>query len=156
MSSDLDDVDFGILYSLQEDARRNTNADVAERVGVSATTVRKRIRRMEEAGVIQGYAPTIDYELAGFPLRVLFVCTAPISERERLVRGVLDVEGVVSVDEIMSGRQNVHAQVVAHSNDAVTRIARRLDEIGLEVVDEVLVRSEYARPSVRFETANEE
>jgi hypothetical protein len=111
---------------------------------------------MEESDVIRGYAPTLDYELAGFPFRVLFVCTAGISEREGLVTRAPGTNGVVSVQEIMSGRRNVHVQAVAPSNEGFTQIARALDELGLEVLDEVLVRDEYSQPSARFEAFREE
>jgi DNA-binding Lrp family transcriptional regulator len=85
VATELDGVDFGILRAIQEDARNNTNREVADRVGVSATTVRKRLASMEGTGVRRGYAPTVDDGLAGFPLRVLYVCTPKISEREELV-----------------------------------------------------------------------
>jgi DNA-binding Lrp family transcriptional regulator len=40
---------------------------------VSASTVRNRIDRLEEAGVIEGYYPKINYERANFPLHVLLL-----------------------------------------------------------------------------------
>lgn len=59
---ELDELDRGILHCLQEDARNNSAADIAEKVGVTANTVRNRIQRLEEEGVIQKYTPIIDYE----------------------------------------------------------------------------------------------
>lgn len=152
MSDDgLDDVDQAIIYALQENARDNTNAEISERVGVSASTVGKRIKRLEDSGVIKGYRPEIDYEKAGFPLHVLFVCTAPITERENLIRQTLGIEGVVNVRELMTGESNVHIQVVGASNDEVTRIAHAIDKIGYAVHNEILLRGEYNQPSVRFD-----
>lgn len=46
---DLDGIDEGILYLLQRDARRITTKEMTEQVGVSASTVRNRIDRLEEA-----------------------------------------------------------------------------------------------------------
>jgi DNA-binding Lrp family transcriptional regulator len=47
--------------------------EIAEEVDVSASTVRNRIDRLEEAGVIEGYYPKINYERANFPLHVLLL-----------------------------------------------------------------------------------
>lgn len=49
---ELDEVDRGILYLLQKDARHNTNKEIGDAVGVSPGTVRNRIENLEEAGVI--------------------------------------------------------------------------------------------------------
>ena len=152
----LDEVDHAILTALQEDARHNTNAAISDRIGVSPSTVSKRLAGLESAGVITGYTPTLDYERAGFPLEVLFLCTAPIPERERLVEQTLSVDGVVNVRELMTGRENVHIQVIGGSKEEITRIAHRLDELGYTVADEILLRSEYSRPSVRFDHADAE
>lgn len=148
---ELDQIDRDILHALQKDARRNTNAEISERVDVSASTVGKRISRLEDRDVIKGYQADLDYELAGFPLQVLFICTAPIAEREALVDAALGIEGVVNVRELMTGRANVHIQVVGASNDDITRIAYALDDLGYAVSDEILMRNEHTQPSIRFD-----
>lgn len=143
----VDEIDRAILRALQENARHNTNAAISERVSVSSSTVGKRIDRMEDRGVIKGYRADVDYELAGFPLHVLFVCTAPIAKREALIERTLDLDGVLNVRELMTGQENVHIQVVGTSNDDITDIAHALDEMGYTVTDEILVRQVYDRPS---------
>lgn len=150
----LDEIDHAILYELQEDARHNTNAAISERVNVSASTVGKRVSQMEDNGVIKGYRPELDYEQAGFPLHVLFICTAPITERENLIDQTLGIDGVVNVRELMTGESNVHIQVIGSSNDAITRIAQILDDLGYRVSDEILMRAEYAHPSVNFDNGS--
>ncbi|WP_435157178.1 Lrp/AsnC family transcriptional regulator [Haladaptatus sp. DFWS20] len=62
---------------------------------MSPNTVRNRIDQLETEGIIRGYHPEIDYEAAILPLRVLFVCTAPPTERSDLADSVIDVQGVV-------------------------------------------------------------
>lgn len=54
MGRDLDDVDRSILYMLQQDARNSTAQDIADRAGVSASTVRNRIDQLEADGIIEG------------------------------------------------------------------------------------------------------
>lgn len=149
----LDEIDRAILHALQEDARQNTNAAISERVSVSASTVGKRIARMEDQGVIRTYNPEIDYEEAGFPLHVLFICTAGIAEREGLIKETLGITGVINVRELMTGQENVHIQVIGSSSDDITRIAHELDNMGYSVTDEILLRAEYNQPSVHFDDA---
>lgn len=80
------------------------------------------------------------------------MCTAPIVDRERLASEARDLEGVIDVRELMVGRNNIHVQVVAPENDDVTRVAKRLDELGLEVEEEYLVRHHHHRPFNHFGT----
>lgn len=152
---ELDELDRAILYELQRDARNNTNTEIAERVDVSPSTVGKRISRLENEGVIKGYRPEIDYEQAGFPLHVVFICTTSITDREALIEEALTVETVVNVQEMMTGERNVLIEVVARTNEAVTRAARRIDDLGFTVTDEILKRAEYPQPSVVFAEDNE-
>lgn len=151
----LDEVDQAILHALQEDARHNSNADISESVGVSASTVGKRIARLEEKGIIAGYHVEIDYEEAGYPLLVLFVCSAPITERELLIEETLTLAGVVNVRELMTGERNVHILVTGESNDDITQIAHQIDGMGYNVSDEILIRAEYHDSSSYFRLDSE-
>ena len=148
--SRLDEIDRIILRALQEDARGNTNAAISDRVSVSPSTVSKRITRLENNGIIRGYRTDIDYEQAGYPIHVLFICTASITEREALIQNSLDIDGVLDIRELMTGEENVHVRVLGTSNDDITRIARRLVEIGYTVHDEILMKNEYRQSSVHF------
>jgi Lrp/AsnC family leucine-responsive transcriptional regulator len=64
---DLDRIDLRILDALQKDARRS-RADVGREVGLSTAAVHERIRKLERAGVIRGYAALLDPFLAGCDL----------------------------------------------------------------------------------------
>ena len=151
-SPNLDEVDRAILHALQEDARNNSNADISKRVSVSASTVGKRITRLEEEGIIKGHRSEIDYEAAGFPLHVLFICTAKITDRSSLIEQTLELRGVINVRELMTGEGNVHIEVVGATNDDITHIAHALDEMGYRVSDEILMRAEYTQPSIHFDS----
>ncbi|WP_066555044.1 Lrp/AsnC family transcriptional regulator [Croceicoccus bisphenolivorans] len=63
----LDIFDRRIIAALQEDARM-TVAQIAERVSLSATPVSRRLKKLEEDGVITGYSPRLDPRKLGFPL----------------------------------------------------------------------------------------
>jgi DNA-binding Lrp family transcriptional regulator len=150
-SDDIDDVDRVILHALQADARNTSSADIAERAGTSDSTVRKRIQRLESTGIIKGYSADVDYQASGYPLRMLLFCTAPIPERGGLVPEILDVDGVVSVQELVTGEQNLLVTVVGESDGDITPVAQKLLEKGLTVVDEMLVRSHETTPFGGFD-----
>lgn len=139
----LDDLDRKIIHALQSDARHTSSGTIAEEAGVSASTVRNRIRRLEERGLISGYHADVDYGEAGYQLYTLIVCTAPVPRREELAEAAIEVPGVVRVTEVMTGEENVHVSVVGSDGDDLSRIGRDLDELGLEVADEDLIRNEH-------------
>lgn len=146
----LDDTDRGILHMLQEDARNHSATDIAEEVGVTANTVRNRIRRLEARGIIDGYVPLVDYEQAGYQLEVDMICTAPITDRASLAQKSMEISGIVHVRERMTGRRNVIATAVVAENDELTAIATRLDDIGLAVEAEELVKNDHVQPFDHF------
>lgn len=63
----LDTIDCQILSMLQIDGRI-TNAEMARRINLTPPSVLQRVRRLEEAGYIKGYAAQLNAELLGFPL----------------------------------------------------------------------------------------
>ncbi|MEU8520539.1 Lrp/AsnC family transcriptional regulator [Streptomyces sp. NBC_01216] len=66
----MDRIDAQILRELQEDGRL-TNLDLAQRVGLSASACMRRVRQLEQDGVIQGYRAVIDPEAVGRGFEVL-------------------------------------------------------------------------------------
>jgi DNA-binding Lrp family transcriptional regulator len=71
MESDfLDRVSRSILEALQDDARQSTQA-LADRLGLSATPVWRRIKEMEERGLIRRHVALVDREKLGLSICVL-------------------------------------------------------------------------------------
>lgn len=150
MPQELDDVDRGVLYLLQRDARNTTAQEIADTVGVSASTIRNRIDRLESDGVIRGYHPEIDYEEANLPLRVLFVCTAPATERSELAVEVMEIQGVIDLREMMTGRRNIQIEVVGTSTRDITRITDAIHELGLQIESSELIKQRRIQPFNHF------
>ena len=68
----LDHIDHKILRHLQENARI-TNAELAERVGLSPTPCLRRLRKLESDGIIKGYHTEVNREALGVNVTVIIL-----------------------------------------------------------------------------------
>ncbi|GAB3443544.1 Lrp/AsnC family transcriptional regulator [Actinophytocola sediminis] len=74
--TELEQIDQAIARELAADGRCSFT-DLAERVGLSVSAVHQRVRRLEQRGVIRGYAARLDGESIGLPLTA-FISLTPI------------------------------------------------------------------------------
>lgn len=123
----LDDKDLEIVAALQDDARA-TFADVGERVGLSASAVHQRVRKLESTGVIRGYRAVIDPEAVGLGITALVAATpfdpgSPDDLPER-VADFPEVEDCFSV----AGEANYILKVRTKSTGDLEDLIRRLRE----------------------------
>jgi DNA-binding Lrp family transcriptional regulator len=81
----LDEVDRQILHELQGDGRM-TNVELARRVGLSAPPCLRRVRRLEEAGVIRGYHADLDPVALGWEI-TFFALVGLESQKEAVLSG---------------------------------------------------------------------
>jgi Lrp/AsnC family leucine-responsive transcriptional regulator len=122
-----DDRDLDILAALQEDARA-TYADIAQRVGLSASAVHDRVRKLERSGVIRGYRAVIDPEAVGLFVTALVAATPfdpgqPDDLPER-VADFPEVEDCLSV----AGEANYILKVRVRTTTELEDLIRRLRE----------------------------
>ncbi|WP_433629266.1 Lrp/AsnC family transcriptional regulator [Halomicrococcus sp. NG-SE-24] len=150
MGRELDDVDRSILYLLQRDARDTTAQEIADTAGVSASTVRNRIDRLEADGIIKGYHPEIDYEAANLPLQVTFIISAPPTELPDISEDIRGIQGVIDVREMLTGRRNVHVDVVGTSTSEITRITDAIHDLGVEIESSEMMRRRHVQPFNHF------
>jgi len=141
MAHYLDEIDRHIIYELMDDARNTTATMIAEDLNVSDGTIRNRIERLEEEGVIQGYTAMIDFEKAEH-MKAVFICTAPGAERERLALSVQSIPGVIHVRVLMLGRPDLQIVAVGENTKDLRQIAEALSELDIEIEDEELVQTE--------------
>ncbi|MFE9746611.1 Lrp/AsnC family transcriptional regulator [Saccharothrix saharensis] len=74
--TNLEPIDRAILRELAADGRCSFT-DLAERVGLSVSAVHQRVRRLEQRGVVRGYAARLDGDEIGLPLTA-FISLTPI------------------------------------------------------------------------------
>jgi len=111
---DLDTLDRAILGALLEDGRLS-QVELAERIPLSATAIARRIRALEEAGVIQGYQARISRQALGLSMTVIVQISLK-SQNEDLLKSfeeaVSRASSVVSC-HLMSGEDDYLVTVMA-------------------------------------------
>jgi len=111
---DLDALDRAILGALLDDARLS-HIELSERIPLSATAIARRIRSLEEKGVIEGYQARISREALGLSITVI-VHIGLKSQNEDLLKAfeeaVIRAPSVVSC-HLMSGEDDYLVTVMA-------------------------------------------
>jgi DNA-binding Lrp family transcriptional regulator len=97
----MDDYDRKILAHLQEDGRLSLT-DLGERIGLSLSPCHRRVRALEEAGVIADYRATIDPAAVGLNFSAIVFVTLQATDRDS-VRGF--EESVPGVPEIIQAQR---------------------------------------------------
>ncbi|NGM22281.1 Lrp/AsnC family transcriptional regulator [Roseomonas stagni] len=121
---ELDATDRRILRALQRDGRMAVTA-IAEQVGLSATPCLRRIKRLEETGVIARYAAVVDPARVGLPIQA-FVQVALSSHAEDVASAfhkALAAREEVIAAYAMSGGMDYMLHVMAADFDAYAEFA---------------------------------
>ncbi|MCG3861369.1 Lrp/AsnC family transcriptional regulator [Psychrobacter faecalis] len=95
---DIDATDKQLLRLLQTQARMSIT-ELAEQVNLSATPCARRIKRLEEAGIITGYHTQTDAQKLGYPLAVFIAISM---DRHTADRFEHFEEKIQSFDEVVS------------------------------------------------------
>lgn len=121
----LDEIDQQIVALLRENARRSFQ-DIGSRVALSAPAVKRRVDRLEEAGVIRGYSAVLDHRALGWTTHavVSLFCEGRMSASEILAAAGRhpEVAAAHTVAGEASAILNVHARDTEHLEQALERI----------------------------------
>lgn len=110
----IDAVDHRILQALQEDGRL-TATDLAERVGITTSPCLRRLRILEDAGIIRGYTALVDQTKIGLPISVFISIKLERQSEEAMERFETAVRRCPEVLEcyLMTGPRDYLLRVVA-------------------------------------------
>ena len=122
----LDEVDEAILRELQVDGRR-AYREIARTVGVSEGTVRARVRRLRDAGVLRVLA-FVDPSRIGRSVLALVFARIDADRREAVASEVARWSEVTYVSSLL-GRADVYLQVIAADNRALWDVVGRLSAL---------------------------
>lgn len=110
MKNDLDDLDRKILAVLLVDARSSAR-DIATSAGVSPPTIRDRIRRMEDTGLITGFSVDLSPEALGYSLTAIVRFRALPGKKHQLEDQIAAERRIVQCDKV-TGEDGFAARVL--------------------------------------------
>lgn len=147
----LDAIDRQILDRLQESARI-ANIDLAREVGLSASPCLRRVRDLEEAGVIRRYVTLLDPAAVGLPVSVF----VQVSLEKQVERALEAFEGAILVRPevmecyLMTGDADYLLRVVVPDLAAYERFL--IDHL-TRVPGVASIKSSFALKQVKYRTA---
>ena len=146
----IDSIDQAILRELQQDCSRSVQ-EIGAAVGLSQSPCWKRIRRLEEAGVLQGRVALVDPAKVGLNVTVFVTIRTNQHNEGWLDRFATAVASIPEVIEIyrMSGDVDYLLKILAADIDDYDRIYKKLIR-SVEMFD---VSSSFAMEQLKYTTA---
>jgi Lrp/AsnC family leucine-responsive transcriptional regulator len=154
--AELDAADRAILELLQDNCKQPLAA-IGAKVGLSAPAVVDRIHKLEEAGVITGYAAVLDARRLGMDVTAFIGVTTDLP-------GALDeVEReVVAIDEVLechhvTGAHSLMLKVKTRSTETLEELIERIRGLGGVARTETMVvlSSHFERARIAFSAVDE-
>jgi DNA-binding Lrp family transcriptional regulator len=128
--TDIDKIDVRLLQAVQSDARL-TLADLAQLGSTSTSSAARRLKRLEEEGIITGYSANVDPAGLGF-VQDIFVEVTLTGQDEKTMdkfeRGLAGIRQVLSC-WLMSGESDYLVRVVARDAPDYEHIHRTLSKL---------------------------
>ncbi|SFS14136.1 Lrp/AsnC family transcriptional regulator [Yoonia litorea] len=145
----LDDLDKQILQAMQRNADQSTT-QLAAKLGMSQPATWRRIRRLQEAGIIVGRRLELDAEKVGFGVTVFLgvkLATKGRVSLEAFERAIGAIPEVQTVDHVL-GLYDYRLRVVARDLADFERVLRRriMTMPGVGDVEANVLLSEERRP----------
>jgi Lrp/AsnC family leucine-responsive transcriptional regulator len=122
MTEELDAIDRRILGVLQKDSRI-TNAELSERVNLSASACHRRVQRLEEDGFIAAYVALLDARKMGRPTTVFVEITLQSQAEELLDAFEREVARIPDILEchLMAGTADYLIKIMAEDTEDFAR-----------------------------------
>ena len=118
-----DEIDIAILNIMQENAK-TSNAEIARRIGMAPSGVLERIRKLEERGIIRGYAPQLNAKALGHGLLAfVFVKTDEMAGQHAIALKLSQLPEVQEVHHV-AGEDCYVMKVRTADTEALGRLLR--------------------------------
>jgi len=121
METQLDDVDRKLLNYLQENARI-TNAELSRRVELSPPGLQKRVRKLEDAGIIDQYATILNPEKVGYDM-LCFVQITLGRHKSEFLKNFMDV--LQEIPEVLEAYlRNVRLDLYTRAKNVIMEVEK--------------------------------
>jgi len=120
----IDSLNWKILECLQQNSRQ-TNTEISKRVGISSPAVAERIRKMEDAGIIEGYYTKLSYFETGNQLTAIITLRAFMGKLKPFLVKVTTFKEVINCYRI-TGNENIVMKVVLNDQKHLEQFIDKL------------------------------
>ena len=140
--TELDDLDVAVLQALSAHPRAGV-LEISRVTSLARATVRSRMSKLEDAGIITGYGPDVDLKAAGFPVQALVFLRIAQGALDEVQRQLLEVPGVIEAYSttgdsdvlcLVASRDNTELQSLLITLNRSAFVARSTSVIVLSVV----------------------
>lgn len=124
----MDEIDRKLLATLQDDARV-TRSELGKRVGLSASAVADRLRRLEDDGVVLGYRAELDRRALGYDLTAIVRIRPDSGQMKNVPAAATSIPEVIECHRV-TGEDCYVLTVVLRSIDELEDLVDRFTPIG--------------------------
>jgi Lrp/AsnC family leucine-responsive transcriptional regulator len=136
----LDRVDCSIVRALQRNGR-DSFAEIGKAIGLSATSVAERIRRLEEAGIIEGYRVKLSAAKLGNPVTA-FILARPNGPDARFVKIVRERVEILACHRV-TGEFSFIAQAIVRDVAHLEELLNHLEPASVHIVTLVVLSTAF-------------
>lgn len=124
----IDDINWKILDCLQRNSRQS-NTNISKHVGITSPAVAERIRKMEDAGIIEGYFAKLSYFETGNQLKAIIILRAFRGRLKPFLTKVKTFTEVINCYRI-TGNENIVMEVVLKNQKHLEQFIDQLIRYG--------------------------
>ena len=138
----IDEVDVRILSRLRENARLS-NVEIARDLAISEATIRRRIKALEDKGIIQGYSCYLNYQLIENPVKAYVNLALEPGQRESIVAKVTAHPRAVAVYRVTGEHDVLCVMFFVDMSELHEFLDKYLQMPGIRHVETQIVLSPY-------------
>ena len=138
----IDEVDVRLLSKLRENARLS-NVEIARALKISEATVRRRIKALEDKGIIQGYSCYLNYQLIENPVKAYVHLSVDSAHRERVVSRICAHTRAIAVYRVTGDHDVLCVMLFVDMSELHDFLDRYLQMDGIRDVKSQIVMSPY-------------
>ncbi len=120
----VDNIDKQLLGILQQNSRL-TFADLGRKINLSPSSVRERVQKLEETGVIQKYGVQVDNKKLGFDLEAFILLKVFPGQLKQVIEKISDYKEIREAHRI-TGNQNLHLKVIVENQISLQKLLDQL------------------------------
>jgi Lrp/AsnC family transcriptional regulator, leucine-responsive regulatory protein len=144
----LDRVDCAIVGALQRNGR-DSFSEIGKTVGLSATSVAERVRRLEQAGVIEGYHVRLSAAKLGYPVTA-FILARPQGPDARFIKVATERSEILACYRV-TGEFSFIAQAIVRDVTHLEELLNYLEPVSVHIVTLVVLSTSFEGVPLRVE-----